>query len=529
MEYEQKFHGLFIGVDNYESPEFGQLKYAKNDAIALHALFLDTFGEKATLMLDAAATKDRLTTEIGHIRASSTEQDIVVFTYSGHGTHDGFLATRDAEPDRLTETALGLDQLFELVGGIRAEAIVLVLDCSFSGRAAAKVLREPEHRDAIRGPLTALESVAGEEIFVIAAAEADQEVRESGEFRHGLLTHYLLEGLRGHPAVCDGDRVSLLKLAGHVSSKLRPHPPEPGTVQQTPVGTRRTRHVSLPVLVPGANFRTIGEDTAPRHATPAFSSLSGMGVPDLAIVVWEQRYSRLNQLQLLAINDGQILRGGNVLVSAPTSAGKTLVGELAALRAVADGGRAVFLLSTRALVNEQYDRFQGTYSAIGVRVIRVTGELRDQTRALVIGDFDVAILTYEKYSALLSGCLELLTRTSVLVIDEIQTLASPDRGPGLELLLTWIRLRRLTGPVPQIVGLSAVLGKARELAEWLGAELVATTHGDVPLLEGVSPKTARTATSTRIGKNRSFPSLPQVRRTLCCRVSCAHSPTRVNR
>jgi helicase len=485
VEYEQKFHGLFIGVDNYKSPAFGQLRYAKKDAIALHALFLDTFSEKATIMLDTAATKDRLTTEIGHVRASSTAQDIVVITYSGHGTHDGFLATRDAEPDRLAETALSLDQLFDMARGIRAKVIVLVLDCCFSGRAGAKVLREPEHGDAVRGPRKALESVAGDGILVIAAAEADQEARESGEFRHGLLTHYLLEGLRGHPAVRDGDRVSLLKLADHVSSKLRLHPPKPGTSQQTPVVTGRMTHVSLPILVPGANFHAIGEDTAPRRATRAFSSLSGMGVPSQAITAWEQRYSRLNELQLLAINDGRVLDGDNVLVSAPTSAGKTLVGELAALRAIANGGRAVFLLSTRALVNEQYDRFRETYSAAGVRIVRVTGELRDQTRALVTGNFDVAILTYEKYGALLSGRPKLLSMTSVLVIDEIQTLTLPDRGPGLELLLTWIRLRRLTNPVPQIVGLSAVLGEPWHLALWLGAEPVAIVHREVPLLEGV--------------------------------------------
>ncbi|MFJ7212897.1 DEAD/DEAH box helicase [Amycolatopsis sp. NPDC098790] len=480
MEYEQKFYGLFIGVDNYESPAFSQLKYAKKDAIALHALFTDTFSEKATLMLDAAATKDRLTTEIGHLRASSTEQDIVVVTYSGHGTRDGAPATHDSKPDRLAETALSLDQLFDLVRGIRAEVIVLVLDCSFSGRAGAKVLRE----DGVRGPGRALPPVAGDGIVLIAATEADQDARESGEFRHGFLTHYLLEGLRGHPAVRDGDRISLPKLADHVSRKLR-HPGESGAAKQAPGVKGRMTHASLPILVPGVNFRAAGEDTPRQWATPAFSSLADMGVPEQAITAWEQRYSRLNEVQLLAINDGHVLRGGNVLVSAPTSAGKTLVGELAALRAVADGGRAVFLLSTRALVNEQYDRFLETYSAAGVRVIRVTGELRDQSRALVMGDFDIAILTYEKFGAMLAGRPKLLSMTRVLVIDEIQALALPDRGPSLELLLTWIRLRRLPGPVPQIVGLSAVLGEAGDLAGWLGAELVTSTHRDVPLVEGV--------------------------------------------
>ncbi|MDI5976737.1 DEAD/DEAH box helicase [Amycolatopsis magusensis] len=483
MENEQKFYGLFIGVDNYESPAFEQLRYAKKDATALHALFVDTFSENATLMLDSAATKDKLTTKIGHVQAASTNRDIVVITYSGHGTSDGFLATRDARPDRLAETALDLDHLFGLVRQIKAQVVVLVLDCCFSGRAGAKVLRD--YGDTARRTCSPFESVAGDGILVIAAADADQEARENSEFRHGLLTHYLLEGLRGHPAVRDGDRVSLLKLADHVAGKLRLHPPKPGKTQQTPVVTGRLTHVSLPILKPGPNFAAIGDEAAPLRATRAFSSLAGLGVPEQVITAWQKRHPRLNELQVRAINEGGVLRGDNVLVSAPTSAGKTLIGELAALRSVADGGRAVFLLSTRALVNEQYDRFRETYAAAGVGIIRVTGELRDQTRRFVQGNFDIAILTYEKYIALLSGLPALLSTANVLVIDEIQTLTLPDRGPGLELLLTWIRLRRLTGPVPQIIGLSAVLGEPEELAQWLGAELVATTHREIPLLEGV--------------------------------------------
>ncbi|MFJ6677438.1 DEAD/DEAH box helicase [Actinosynnema sp. NPDC091369] len=490
MTDTRKFHGLFIGIDNYESPSFGQLRYAQRDAKALHALFLDTFDENATLILDAEASKDRLTTEIGHLRTLSTDQDIVVITYSGHGTHDGYLATRDAEPERLAETALSLDALFDLVREIRAQVVILVLDCCFSGRAGAKVLREAEHDNTLRGPGAVFESVAGSGILVIAAAEADQEARESGEFRHGLLTHYLLEGLRGHAAVRDGNRISLLKLADHVAGKLRLHPPKPGKSPQIPVVTGRMTHISLPILIPGRNSWAIGEDTTPRRATPAFSSLANLGLPSQrlsgrVIAEWRRRYSRLNDLQLRAINDAGVLRGSNVLVSAPTSAGKTLIGELAALRAVANGGRAVFLLPTRALVNEQYDRFQETYTPAGVRIVRVTGELRDQTRTFVLGDFDIAILTYEKYIGILSSLPELVSRTNVLVIDEIHTLTLPDRGPGLELLLTWIRLRRRTASVPQVVGLSAVLGEPEELAQWLGAELVATTRRDVPLLEGV--------------------------------------------
>ena len=44
------------------------------------------------------------------------------------------------------------------------------------------------------------------------------------------------------------------------------------------------------------------------------------------------KFRRLNQLQLDAINEYGILRGEHVVASAPTSSGKTMLGELAAVR-----------------------------------------------------------------------------------------------------------------------------------------------------------------------------------------------------
>jgi helicase len=37
-------HGLFLGIDRYASPDVNWLACAKRDAVALHALFTDTFG-----------------------------------------------------------------------------------------------------------------------------------------------------------------------------------------------------------------------------------------------------------------------------------------------------------------------------------------------------------------------------------------------------------------------------------------------------------------------------------------------------
>jgi replicative superfamily II helicase len=145
----------------------------------------------------------------------------------------------------------------------------------------------------------------------------------------------------------------------------------------------------------------------------------------------------------------------------------------------------VFLLPTRALVNEQYARFSRTYGPTGLQTIRATGETADDVPALLQGQFDLAVLTYEKFAGLALGNPHLLKLLSVVVIDEVQTIVDPGRGAYLEFVLTLLKARRPEGVAPQVVALSAVLGDLGGLDSWLDANVIARTERPVPLLEGV--------------------------------------------
>jgi hypothetical protein len=49
--------GVFIGIDRYQSPDINELRFAERDARALHALFADTLGDGAELLLGGEATR----------------------------------------------------------------------------------------------------------------------------------------------------------------------------------------------------------------------------------------------------------------------------------------------------------------------------------------------------------------------------------------------------------------------------------------------------------------------------------------
>lgn len=74
-----------------------------------------------------------------------------------------------------------------------------------------------------------------------------------------------------------------------------------------------------------------------------------------------------------------------------------------------------------------------------------------------------------------------LSSIGLLVVDEIHELDS-DRGPTLEMVITKLRV---INPKMKILGLSATIPNANEVAEWLNAELVESDYRPIPLNEGI--------------------------------------------
>jgi replicative superfamily II helicase len=194
----------------------------------------------------------------------------------------------------------------------------------------------------------------------------------------------------------------------------------------------------------------------------------------------------LNRLQIEAVNDYGLLRGEHLVVSAPTSSGKTLIGELAAVYGALQRKRALFLFPLKALANDKARYFNQIYGTFGLRTIRVTGDsTSDEILPFMRGQYDICLMTYEKCAAMLLANPYLLEQVGTIVVDEVQMIADASRGINLEFLLTMLRLRRRTGVEPLMIALSAVIGDTKGFERWLGARLLRKTERPVPLDEGV--------------------------------------------
>ncbi len=214
------------------------------------------------------------------------------------------------------------------------------------------------------------------------------------------------------------------------------------------------------------------------------SLLSNLGLPTFLIDSWaSQGITELLPIQLQALRE-KVLDHESSLIVGPTSCGKTFIGELVCICNALRKKRAIYLVPFKALAEEKYADFTRKYSnpTVGARVAISTHDRRDHDRRIADGDFDIAILTYEKLSTMIVTSPGIVQGVGAVIVDEVQMVSDPSRGANLELLLT--RLRQLVSGI-QIIGLSAVVSELNGFDRWLNARVIRNDHRPVTLREGV--------------------------------------------
>ena len=207
------------------------------------------------------------------------------------------------------------------------------------------------------------------------------------------------------------------------------------------------------------------------------------GLPDNLLEIWEQQQGDfLLPVQEVAVQRYGLFDGQSLIISSPTSSGKTFVGEMAAMRATFEGKRVLYLTPLRALAEEKFQTFSDRYVAYGVKVVVATRDHHEFDRDIEQGNYHLAVLVYEKLSQLLVRHPHLLRSVALVVVDELQMLGDTERGAGLE--LTLVKLLS-SDPRPQLLGLSAVLRESQQVADWLEADLLLQDERPVELYRGV--------------------------------------------
>jgi replicative superfamily II helicase len=186
-------------------------------------------------------------------------------------------------------------------------------------------------------------------------------------------------------------------------------------------------------------------------------------------------------IQQRAIQQGGLFEEKNLVVSGPTSCGKGLIGELAALHQLHHNRPALMVVPTKALARQRLEELQSRWGRLGLKVVQSTRDHREHDSDIARGRYHLAVAVAEKVLALLSSEPHLFATTGAVIFDEVQMLYDSERGGDLELLIT----RLLREEHLQLATLSAVMESPGDLTEWLGAELIEETGRPVELRQGI--------------------------------------------
>ena len=197
-----------------------------------------------------------------------------------------------------------------------------------------------------------------------------------------------------------------------------------------------------------------------------------------------QKILTLLPIQAISIERGLLKERTNQLIMAPTSAGKTLVGELAGIsRVLSDKKKMLYLVPIRALASLRTEEFKSKYKSLNLTVIKKIGESllekKEPEDLESLEKADVIIATYEAIDHILrSGNKTFLGSIGTIIVDEIQTLSDQERGFILDGLIS--RLKSVFNDA-QYLYLSATIGAPETLAKKLNCLLINYNNRPVPI------------------------------------------------
>ncbi|VDL92236.1 unnamed protein product [Schistocephalus solidus] len=141
----------------------------------------------------------------------------------------------------------------------------------------------------------------------------------------------------------------------------------------------------------------------------------------------------------------------SVMVSAHTSAGKTVVAEYAIAMALREKQRVIYTTPIKALSNQKYREFSEEFPEVGL----LTGDATINMNASVL------IMTTEILQSMLYRGASIMREVGWVVFDEIHYMRDPERG------VVWEETLVLLPDSVRFVFLSATTPNARQFAEWI--------------------------------------------------------------
>ncbi|KXT06855.1 hypothetical protein AC578_7117 [Pseudocercospora eumusae] len=168
--------------------------------------------------------------------------------------------------------------------------------------------------------------------------------------------------------------------------------------------------------------------------------------PDEPARVWPFQLDPFQEVSIASIE-----RNESVLVSAHTSAGKTVVAEYAIAQCLKNNQRIIYTSPIKALSNQKYREFQAEFGDVGL----MTGDVTINPTATCL------VMTTEILRSMLYRGSEIMREVAWVVFDEVHYMRDKSRG------VVWEETIILLPDKVRYVFLSATIPNAMQFAEWI--------------------------------------------------------------
>ena len=194
-----KIYLVAVGVSDYPGNN-KDLRLPANDAATVRYVYSKNSNAESVLLTNSDATKSAVLSKLRSTFAKATENDIIVFFFSGHGTKGAFCAY-DAQ--------IPYSEVRQAMASSKAKNKMIFADACFSGK-----MRQGRKN-------TAEQSFNNYNIMLFLSSRGNETSIERRDMKNGFFTSCLQKGLRGGADV-NRDRVITAKeLFSYVSRNVK--------------------------------------------------------------------------------------------------------------------------------------------------------------------------------------------------------------------------------------------------------------------------------------------------------------------
>jgi uncharacterized caspase-like protein len=192
---------LLVGVNDYEDrSHFHNLHVCEQDVQSIYKAIADGGFKKERMRILTDNSQERpsrnnILTSLINTASLTENDDTLLFYYSGHGDLDqkeSYLVGSDGRHLALSDTAVSITRIKEILDGAKARAKIIILDSCHSGAQIGEKGIKPMSVDFIQ---RVFEQAEG--LVILSACQQNQLSYELPNESRSVFTHYLLDALSG--------------------------------------------------------------------------------------------------------------------------------------------------------------------------------------------------------------------------------------------------------------------------------------------------------------------------------------------